>query len=202
MPAPEQVQAGFICLDPAFGVNSWNDESALTVHALLEGGDIPVIIETWKGRVREEALLDQMVAMSYRWGITSWVIEAQAAQKLLIPLFRALLVQRSMSPDLFLMIPILATKDSKASRIVAFRTICAKGSYAIVDSEQELVDLLEGYAADAKVHDDMCDSAAYGTIVWALHGTVIEGQGRQDIAGAMFGHNGGPPMDSGEICPF
>lgn len=203
VPVPEEIIGGFLCLDPAFGQNAWNDESAITVHVRLQGGDIPVVIETWKGRVKEEAILDQLISMSYRWGITTWVIESQAAQKLLISLFRALLVQRGMSPEAFLMLPILAGKESKASRIVAFRSACAMGSYAIVDSEQELVDKLETYAADSKEHDDLCDSAAYGTIIWSLYDTIIVGRGRSDVAGAIFGigHNGGPSLGN-EICPF
>lgn len=190
-PMPEEISAGFICLDPAFGENAWNDESALSVHALQHGADIPCVVETWHGRVKEEALLDEFIRLSYYWGLTTWVIEAQAAQQLLIPLFRALLVQRGLSPDLFLMIPILAGKASKGSRIVAFRSACANGSYGIVEEEQELVDKLEAYAADSKLHDDVCDSGAYGTIIWPLHNTVIQGQGRQDVAGAIMAMAGG-----------
>lgn len=186
-PLPDEVAAGFICLDPAFGEKAWNDESALSVHVRLQGADIPMVVETWHGRVKEEQLLDEFVRLSYYWGLTTWVIEAQAAQQLLIPLFRALLVQRGLSPDLFVMIPILAGKASKASRIVAFRSVCSKGSYGIVEEEQELVNKLEDYAADAKVHDDVCDSAAYGTIIWPLHGATIQGQGRIDIAGMIMG---------------
>jgi hypothetical protein len=198
-PMPEEIEAGFICLDPAFGEKAWNDESALTVHVRMQGANIPIVVETWKDRVSEEKLLDEFIRLSYYWGITTWVIEAQAAQKLLIPLFRALLIQRGLTPDLFLMIPILAGKESKASRIVAFRSACAHGSYGIVESEQDLVEKLEEYAADAKVHDDLCDSAAYGTIVWSLHNTLIQGQGRQDVAGVLMGAYAGNTVGESEM---
>lgn len=186
-PMPDQLEAGFITLDPAFGTNAWNDESALTVHGRVIGADIPLVLETWHGRVKEERLLDELIRLSYYWGITTWCIESVAAQQLLIPLFRALLVQRGMSPDLFLMIPIIRGKTSKASSIIAWRAACANGSYGIVEEEQELVELLEKYSPDTTEHDDRCDSGSFGTIVWSLHGAVIQGQGRVDIAGMLMG---------------
>jgi len=190
-PQPDELIAGFICLDPAFGVNAWNDESAITVHVRMLGGDIPILAETIAGRWREDRLFDEMVSASYRWGLTTWIIEAQAAQKLLIPLFRSFLTMRGMSPELFLMIPILATKDSKASRIIAWRSSVAHKSYAIAEEEQETLELLEKYSVDSNEPDDRVDSGAYGIVVWDLHGNLIQGKGRQDVAGLIMGNVGG-----------
>lgn len=155
-----------------------------------------MIVELIHSKYREEQLFDEMVAASYRWGLTTWVIESQAAQKLLIPLFRAFLIQRGMMPELFLMIPILAGKESKASRILAFRTIVAKGSYGVSVSCQELIEKLKAYSPDSTEKDDVQDSASYGTIVWSLHGHTIQGQGRQDVAGLIMGTVGGKALDS------
>jgi len=202
-PMAEEIEAGFITLDPAFGTNAWNDESALTVHALMRGADIPLVVETWRGRAKEEAILDELIRMSHHWGITTWCIEAVAAQRLLIPLFRAYLSQRGHSPDLFVMLPITGGKESKPSRIVAFRSSCSQGSYGIVEEEQDLVNKLEEYAPDSKEHDDLCDSAAFGILVWSLHGTVVKGQGRVDIAGALMGQfNTGSHVSELEHVPY
>jgi hypothetical protein len=199
----EEIEAGFLTLDPAFGLKAWNDESAITCHVRMIGGDIPIVAEKWHGRAKEESVFDEMLAMSYRWGITTWCIEAVAAQQLLIPLFRAYLVQRGMSADLFLMIPITGGKESKASRIVAFRSSCANGSYAIVEEEQDLVERLEKYTPDTKEHDDVCDSAAFGMLVWALHGMLIKGQGRVDIAGILMGvYNDGASISESEMAIY
>jgi hypothetical protein len=191
MPMAEELEAGFLCLDPAFGTNSWNDESAITAHGRMKGGNIPILLQSNHGRWKEEQTFDELISMSYRWGITTWVIEAQAAQRLLIPLFRTYMIQRMMAPELFLLLPIMAGKDSKASRIVSFRSSVAHGSYAIVEEEEDLVKRLEEYSPDSKVHDDVCDSAAYGSIIWPLHGTTIVGRGRQDVAGLLMGTAGG-----------
>lgn len=187
-PLPDQIEAGFICLDPAFGLKAWNDESAITVHVRMRGGDIPLMVESLHGRWGEERLFDELLMASYRWGITTWVIEAVAAQRLLIPLFRSFFTQRSLSPDIILMIPIQAGKESKASRIVAWRSAVANQSYGIAEEEQEIVDKLEEYVPGSKEHDDLCDSGAYGTIIWSLFNSVIKSQGIQNVAGALMGN--------------
>lgn len=189
-PVPDQIGAGFLCLDPAFGLNAWNDESAITVHVRTIDGDIPILVGSNAGRWKEERVFDELVALSYYWGITTWVIEAVAAQSLLIPLFRLLLVQRGMSPELFLMLPVIGGKNSKASRIVAFRNAVSLGSYAIAEEEQDYIIRLEQYSPDTVDHDDLCDSGAYGPIAWHLYGTLIQGRGRQDVAGAIMGLGG------------
>lgn len=185
-PMPEELVAGFLCLDPAFGKNAWNDESAITVHGLVRGASIPAVLESATGRWSEEEVFDELMAMSFRWGISTWVIEAQAAQRLLIPLFRLLMTQRKISSEAFLLLGVLAGKESKASRILAFRSAVAAGSYGIVESEQDLVEKLEGYSPLAKDHDDLCDSAAYGTVIWELHGDTVEAKGIINVAGLLF----------------
>lgn len=203
VPSPEEVEAGFLVLDPAFGLNSWNDESAITTHVRVKNAQIPIVARTMKGRWKESEVFDRMLEESYYWGINTWVIESVAAQRLLIPLFTSFCALRNIPQETIVYMPLVATKESKATRIVAFRSAVAVGAYGIVDSEQELVDKLEKYTADSKEHDDLCDSAAYGTIVWANYGQAITARGRQDIAGLILAtlNPGGRPIGD-EICPF
>lgn len=184
-PSPEDIEAGFLCLDPAFGENRWNDESAITVHVKQQGVDLPMVVDSWTDRVNDEQLLDKMIEFSYIWGITTWCIEAVAAQKLLIPLFRANLVIRHMAPDLFLMIPITGGKEAKFSRIISFKSSVAAGSYGVSESCEVLFKKLSEYYPGVE-HDDEEDSASFGLQVWDLHGSVVKSQGRFDIAGALF----------------
>jgi len=190
-PDSSSLEAGFICLDPAFGLNAWNDDSAITVHGRMFMGDIPILLESTKGKWSTERVFDEMLSASLRWGIRTWVIEAQAAQRLLIPLFKSYMIQRQMSEQLVLMLPVMAGKEAKASRIVSFRAAVAHGSYAIAEEEEELIQRLEAYVPAASEHDDLVDSAAYGTIIWALHGEQIRSQGRVDLAGMLFHYSGG-----------
>lgn len=189
-PMPEEIEAGFLCLDPAFGLKSWNDESAITVHVRIRGGDIPMLAESLHDKWGPDRLFEEMLAASMRWGIRTWAIEAQAAQVLLIPYFKALMTQRKLNQELILMIPIMAGKEAKASRIVSFRSAVAVGSYAVADSERELLKVLEEYTPGNGAKDDLPDSAAYGLQVWALHNEVVRGQGVGDVAGLLFGSHG------------
>jgi hypothetical protein len=184
--SPDDVEAGFLCLDPAFGQNAWNDESAITVHVRVKDYPIPVIVAHRVGRFTENQILDNMVELSYYWNLTSWAVESQAAQRLLIPLFRLLLLDRKVNPDVFLMLPVFTGQNTKSSRIIAFRTSCGAGSYAMTEDQVDIRLKLEDYSPDTKDHDDLCDSAAFGPIVWSAFGESIQSQGRADIAGALL----------------
>lgn len=198
---PEEVTSGFICLDPAFGLKSWHDESAITVHVRKNGFDLPICVDSRAGRMSEEQIFDTLIELSYYWNLATWVIESVAAQRLLLSLFRLMLINRGMNPDVFTMIPVVAGKESKGSRITAFRQVIASKSYALSESMIELKLKLEEYSPDTKEHDDLCDSGAYGPIVWELCGSMIEGLGAQSLAGRLL-QAGGTVTNLGEndVC--
>jgi hypothetical protein len=185
-PSPEAVESGCLCLDPAFGEKHYNDDSAITVHAKLKDVGIPCVIDSWVGKLGEEALFDKLLEFSYKWGISTWCIESEAAQKLLIPYFRLLIRDRKMNEALFVMLPIMSGKASKASRILAFRSAFGSGSYGICDSEFDLVERLSSYDPTSTNPDDLCDSAAYGVVCWQFHGATITQQGIKQIAMLAF----------------
>ena len=189
-PTPEELTAGCIILDPAYGKEAQHDESAITVHARIQHVNIPVVIDSWHGKVGEEMLLDQMVEFSYKWGITTWVIEAVAGQKLFIPLFKLLLKERQIPEGVILMLAISSGGVAKSSRIVAFRNIVSSGSYGITESQQEVVDKLAAYNPLTVKHEDLEDSAAYGSKVWESFDSVIVAQGIQMIPLAIASARG------------
>lgn len=185
-PNPENVLEGVICLDPAFGQNAWNDESALTVHVRIEGLSIPCVVETRKGRWTEDRLLDEMIELSYYWNLSTWGIESEAAQKLLISVFRLKLKDRFIDPDIFTMIPLSSNKASKASRILAFANSVAQGNYGINEDLIDLMQALATYDPASSTHDDLCDSAAFGLIAWDKAGTQIKDALRLKTAMAVI----------------
>lgn len=196
MPNPEEIEMGFITLDPAFGDKSWHDESALTVHVQLHGDQIPHVIDGRHGRWNEDQILDNLLDLSYRWGLATWMIESVAAQKLLISVFRLTLTVRGMSPETFLMLPLLAGKESKASRIWAFRSAVAVGSYGIGEDCVEIFDRVDAFTPGVE-HDDIEDSASMGLLGWAQHGQLVKSQGRQDVVGRLFAQHGTGAPTSG-----
>jgi len=181
IPDPESLEAGVLILDPAYGDTEGTDESAITVHVRVKGLAIPAIVESRKGDWSHDQILDELITLSYKWGITTWGIESEAGQRLFISLFNLLLRERKVPENFFLMLPLGSGGKKKYSRIIAFRNIVTSGSYAIVDSEQQIVDDLASYTPDTK-HEDLIDSAAYGAVVWQFYNAVIETRGIQQVA--------------------
>lgn len=182
-PLHEWLTDGFLCLDPAFGKTGVHDESAITVHAHIDSkwcdADIPYIVDSWHGRVGEHELFLRMLDISYRWGITTWAIESVAAQSLLFPLFRMYFEQQLISLDQFLLIPITGGHNSKVSRIQAFKGSVGARTYGVVDTQMELMNLLEQFSPVGKApdHDDLIDSASLGSTVWHKHSGSIKQRG-------------------------
>lgn len=189
IPSAEYVESGFICLDPAFGLDSNNDDSAITVHARLKNLPVPAVIDSFKGKGSERYVFDRIMDAVYRWGLRTIVIEAVAAQRLLIPLFRAYAEQINLPPDVLIYVPISGANvsDAKFSRIRAFRNALITGDYVLADSQIDLKLELEAWSADAK-HDDLPDSAALGQLAWDKCGAAITlGAGRiQDIGSLLY----------------
>lgn len=203
-PSPEDVTCGFLCIDPAFGLKPWNDNTAITVHVRTVSLGIPVVCDSRVGKWTEEQLLDNLIELSYQWNICTWVIETQAAQRLFIPLFGLLLKVREIPPEVFTILPIAAGSEKKANRILAYRQAIAARSYAVSESQIDLKMRLEEYSPDTKEHDDLCDSGSFGPLVWETYGTVIEAAGIQQVAGRLMQATGNRPKDLGEInvCPI
>lgn len=191
-PLPDQIECGFICVDPAFGQKEWNDETALTVHARMQGSAIPHIIESRHGRWTEEKVLDNILELSYYWNLATWCIESVAAQKLLFSLFKHMLKDRGITPEIFTMLPLPSGGTAKSSRILAHANSIAAGSYGVVEEEDRYILAVEGYNPDVKGQfDDLPDSGAYGNIAWVLHGTMIQEGKRYKAAAALMQGNGG-----------
>lgn len=182
MPNPEEIEAGALVLDPAFGKNSWSDDSSITVHVKIKGVPIPAIVDSRTGRFSEFEVFDILLELSYYWGITTWVIEAQAAQRLLISIFTLLLAERKIREDLFTMLPIQRNQETKGTAILAFRKAVKGGNYAISNTQYDLVEKLGDYDPTSKDHDDLCDSASYGMNIWVHFGKVIEMAGIKRVA--------------------
>lgn len=190
-PSPEDVTGGFICLDPAFGQESIHDDSAITVHVQLLGADIPFVVESRVGKMTEMEIFDTFLELSYYWGLTTWVIEAQAAQRLFIPLLKTMLIIRGIPAELFMILPVMTGNKAKASRIVAARNVAKARAYGFSESQMELIEKLERYDPTSKSADDHCDSFAHGTTIWATYGDLVKAKGKQNVIGAvMQGYRG------------
>ncbi len=186
MPMPEDLEAGCLCLDPAFGLKGWNDYSAITVHARIKGVGIPVIIDSWYGRVKEDVIFDMLLELSMKWGISTWCIESVAAQQLLIPYFTLLMQVRKLNENVITFLPLQSGKQAKPSRILAMTNAVGTSNYGIAEGQNELLQAYVDYSSDSTEHDDLVDSGAYGLIAWQTYGQTIESNGIKQIAMVIF----------------
>lgn len=200
--SPEEVESGFIVMDPAFGQKAWNDDTAFTVHVRKRGYPIPIIVDHRVGKMTEDQQLDTFLELSYAWNLSTWVIESVAAQRLFFSLFRLLLMDRLIPPETFLMLPITGGKEAKSSRITAFREAAKAKSYAMAANQIDIKLKLEEYSPDTAKFDDLCDSASYGPLVWASYGEEVKSRGVHAIIGGLMQAAGIDTNNKGEadVC--
>lgn len=185
IPNPDEIQAAWLILDPAFGENASNDDSSITVHVLPKDGP-PRMVEHRTGKMKEHEIFDNMFELGLKWGAWVWGIEAVAAQRVLIPFFELLLAAKMMSHTVE-MIPLMAGKgDPKVSRIKAFMALMAKGEYGVYEGAVEFTTQALNYNMKKKSNrDDLLDSTAYGPqILLQYEGLLLaqyQGMGTEQV---------------------
>lgn len=186
--SPEFIEAGFLVLDPAFGETALNDDSSITVHIRLKGTTIPILWDSWTGKANEDRLFDKMLEFSYQYGLSTWLIESIAAQKVLISYFNLMFRTRKMNPEVFMLLPIMSGGKAKSARILAFRSAITSGSYAVSELESSNVLKIADYDPQSPPpNDDYEDSAAYGAIGWEHYGTAVMYRGVSQVFALAFG---------------
>lgn len=173
IPLEDEIQAAWLALDPAFGENATNDDSSITVHVLPKDGPA-MVVEHVTGKYSETELFDHMYRLGAKWNAWVWGIEAVAAQKVLITLFKLLLAGK-LSNHLVEMIPLTAGKgDPKIARIKAWVAMMAAGEYAVYEGAVEITTQLVDYNMTKKSNrDDLIDSCAYGPQMLVEYETLL-----------------------------
>lgn len=190
MPAPDDLLAAWLILDPAFGENASNDDSSITVHVLPRDG-CPMVVQHMTGKMRESEIFDNMLLLARQWNAWVWGIEAVAAQRVLIPFFQVLLSTQLLNHEVE-MIPLMAGKgDPKVSRIKAWVGLMAKKEYAVYEGAAEITTQLLGYNMKKKSNrDDLIDSCAYGPQVLMQYEGLLTASfmhGGLDVVPAQYG---------------
>lgn len=174
-PAPDNIIAAWITIDPAFGVDAHNDESAISVHVIPHHGP-PGTVVCEHGHWSENQLFDRALSLAFSWNAWVWGIEAIAAQRLLIPLFNMLLASRQLMNRVE-MIPLMSGGASKTSRIQAWVNLMSNGEWWISEGDYSLTEQINTYDFRKKKQpDDRIDSAAYGPIMTEQHLPIIMAQ--------------------------
>jgi len=173
MPTPDQCVAAWITVDPAFGLSSHNDETAIAVHVLQEDSP-PMTVAVIHGRGDEHWMFNEIIAQANYWDAWVWGIESVAAQRVLIALFNLLLAGRQMLGQVE-MIPLQAGKgDPKVSRIRSWVSLMANQEWAIPEGDFDITNQLMDFNVKRKDNkDDIVDAAAYGPMMMDTYLSLI-----------------------------
>lgn len=173
LPTPDSIKASWITVDPAFGQNAENDETAIAVHVIPIHG-CPMTVTVSHGKFDEYQMLKEILTLAEYWNAWVWGIEAVAAQRVLISLFSVLLAQRQMMGRVE-MIPLMAGRgDPKVSRIRAWVALMANGEWAIPEGDIDITAQTTEYDLRKKEQeDDIIDSCAYGPMMLELYLAII-----------------------------
>jgi len=166
---PDDYAKTFITIDPAFteepGVN---DQSAIAVHGLRQDGRLQ-LADTWLGRVTEQDLFIQADILAQKWGVTIWGIEAQVAQKLLLPLFR-LYSAMSKTTYKYTFLPLHSRQIPKFQRLQSLVNSMQNEHYFISNSDVDFTSQLISYdPLKTNNRDDLIDATAYGPFMFSLY---------------------------------
>lgn len=175
VPTPDQIRAAFITIDPAFGENAHNDNTAIVVHAIPNDGP-PMVVAHINSKMDEASILENTLALAQYWNAWTWGIESVAAQKVLITLFKVILAGKMITH--VELVPLMAGKgDPKVGRIRAWVALMAKKEYAIPEYDVEITTQLLGYNMKKTSNtDDLIDSCAYGPQMLDLYLPLILAQ--------------------------
>ena len=162
IPNPEDCVAAWLVLDPAFGEDAENDDSSITVHVLPKEG-VPMVVNEVTGKMKEEEIFTIMHDLAQYWNAWVWGIEAVAAQKVMITLFKVYATTKGVV-HMIEFIPLLAGKgDPKLSRIKAFMGLMDAKEYAVFEGAVNITtQALQFVFTKKKQRDDLLDSCAYG----------------------------------------
>jgi hypothetical protein len=186
VPALDEILATWITVDPAFGENQHNDNTAIVVHCLPVEWP-PRVVSYYNGKCNETQMLEEILSLAYYWNAWVWGIEAIAAQKVLITLFEVLLTGKMIAHQVT-MLPLMAGKgDPKISRISSWVSLMSQGEYGIPEDDIEITNQLMGYNMRKKGNvDDLIDSCAYGPPMLAEFLPLIMEQ-NMNQEGSSFG---------------
>lgn len=136
-----------------------------------------MVVDYFTGQVDETTLFEEMLRLAYKWDAWTWGIEAIAAQRVLITLFKVLLATKRLNHNVE-MLPLMAGKgDPKVARIRAWVALMAKKEYAVFEGATKIFTQLMAYNMKKKSNrDDLIDSCAYGPQMLANYEGIIMSQ--------------------------
>lgn len=161
VPTTDSIKGAFITIDPAFGMNEYlHDCTAIVVHVIPEFGP-PMVVAYEVGRMTEDEIFLQALALAREWNAWVWGIESVAAQRLFLTLF-TVYAHNHRVKHLLELVPLTAG-EAKHARIRGWYSLMGEELYAIPDNDMHITTQILAYDQSKKDNvDDLIDSCAYG----------------------------------------
>lgn len=176
-PEPSDCRMAWITIDPAFGLNAQNDETAIAVHVITKDSAVPVTIGVIHGRWTEVQMFDRALGLASYWNAWVWGVEAVAAQKVLLTLFDMLAASRQLAGRIVCVPLVSGRGDPKIGRMRAYVALLQSKDWAISEDDVDLTtQILELDMRKKDQDDDIVDAAAYGPSMYEEFQGLIEHQ--------------------------
>jgi hypothetical protein len=181
VPEPSECACAWITIDPAFGLNSYNDETAIAVHVIPKGSDVPITLPPIHGHWSEVQMFHKALELAQSWNAWTWGIESVAAQRVLLTLFDMLAASNGLAGRI-ICVPLMSGRgDAKISRIRTYVSLLAEKVWALAENDIDFTTQLLNLDMRKKDQaDDICDSAAYGPTMYEEFEGLIQHQFAQN----------------------
>jgi len=156
---PDQIQYGFIVIDPAISKKTWANQTGITAHGWtgMRWQIVDLILAPHLGPMETFKLT---AMLCFKWGIRVVGIESNAFQAVLKPVFEIWAKWYHYEDLVF--VPVFGS-EKKTQRLTAWCMLLSSGQYAVNNNDFQLTTQLLNYDP-MKEHndDDGIDSCAYG----------------------------------------
>lgn len=155
----EDIEFGFITIDPAISNEAWGHRTAIVVHGFVSPYWQICEYHAERG-VDPITMFNKMLELAYRWGISTIGIESVAFQSALKFMFDHLCLEQHIEGLTF--VDLYASRR-KAERIAVWASEIKRKGYAVPDNDMLITQQLLTFDPLRKDNDcDLIDSCAYG----------------------------------------
>lgn len=190
MRQPDEIEYGFITLDPAISQQRWADNTAIVAHGWVD--DRWQVLDVVAGKFTIDVIWKECIEMAFRWGFRVIGLENVAYQASLQHIFQ---LYNEMHRLMEFEIIGLPAAGRKHERIKTWTSQLSSGLYCLTEGDFSVTQQLLMFNPQKKENeDDVIDACAYGPYMIANHFYQITANVGDNDAGQL------KPRTGTDIC--